>query len=177
MKTLGLLLLLAICTPAADYYVTVAGLGGTPEYEQQFAKWAADLDHELRSNGNEAHVITLSGASATREHLEHTLAELTKQVQADDAFAIFLIGHGTFDGTDYKFNLPGPDITAGQLASLLNRILASRQLVVNTTSCSGASLAALARKVCAITITGAPQRRYNNTLRALASLPVTLLAA
>ena len=22
-----------------------------------------------------------------------------------------MIGHGTFDGTDYKFNLPGPDIT------------------------------------------------------------------
>ena len=40
-----------------------------------------------------------------------------------------------------------------------------------------AVLAALARKARAITITGTPQRRYNNTLRALASLPVTLLAA
>jgi hypothetical protein len=146
MKTLSLLFLLAACMPAADYYVTVAGLGGTPEYEQQFAKWATDLDHELRANGNDAHVITLSGASATREHLEQTLAQLAKQVQPDDAFAIFLIGHGTFDGTDYKFNLLGPDITAGQLASLLNRIPANRQLVVNMTSCSGASLAALARK-------------------------------
>ncbi|PPQ31823.1 cytochrome P450 [Rhodopila globiformis] len=40
-----------------------------------------------------------------------------------------------------------------------------------------AVLAALARKARAITITGTPRRRYNNTLRALASLPVTLLAA
>jgi 4-methoxybenzoate monooxygenase (O-demethylating) len=40
-----------------------------------------------------------------------------------------------------------------------------------------AVLAALARKARAITITGTPQRRYNNTLRALVSLPVTLLAA
>jgi 4-methoxybenzoate monooxygenase (O-demethylating) len=35
-------------------------------------------------------------------------------------------------------------------------------------------LSALARKVAAIEITGPPRRRYNNTLRGLASLPVTL---
>ena len=35
-------------------------------------------------------------------------------------------------------------------------------------------LAALARRVRAVEITGAPVRRYNNTLRGLASLPVTL---
>jgi hypothetical protein len=63
-----------------------------------------------------------------------------------DSFALFLIGHGTFDGTDYKINLPGPDMTATELAKALNRIPARRQLVVNMTSCSGASLAALARK-------------------------------
>jgi cytochrome P450 len=40
-----------------------------------------------------------------------------------------------------------------------------------------AVLAGLARKVRSIAIAGPPQRRYNNTLRALASLPVTLLAA
>jgi cytochrome P450 len=38
-------------------------------------------------------------------------------------------------------------------------------------------LTAFARKVRAITITGTPQRRYNNTLRALSSLPMTLHAA
>jgi 4-methoxybenzoate monooxygenase (O-demethylating) len=52
--------------------------------------------------------------------------------------------------------------------------------------CVGASLArlegevlleALARKVSIIDITGPISRRYNNTLRGLASLPVTLRAA
>ena len=65
---------------------------------------------------------------------------------ADDEFALFVIGHGTFDGTDYKLNLPGPDITASQMSALLNRLAARRQLVVNMTSCSGASIQALARK-------------------------------
>jgi len=34
-------------------------------------------------------------------------------------------------------------------------------------------LSALARKAGSLEITGPPRRRYNNTLRALASLPVT----
>jgi hypothetical protein len=51
-----------------------------------------------------------------------------------------LIGHGSFDGLDYKFNLPGPDITAAELAGLLDRIPASRQLVVNMTSASGGAV-------------------------------------
>ncbi|HXT79662.1 MAG TPA: cytochrome P450 [Acetobacteraceae bacterium] len=38
-------------------------------------------------------------------------------------------------------------------------------------------LGALARKVGAIEITGTPRRRYNNTLRGLASLPIRLTAA
>lgn len=146
MRAAVLLLLATWTMPAASYYVTVAGLGGAPEYETQFEKWAADLDRELRANGAGAQVVTLSGASATRQRIEETLASAAGQVGPEDAFALFLIGHGTFDGTDYKLNIPGPDITAGELAALLNRIPARRQLVVNMTSCSGASVAALAKK-------------------------------
>jgi hypothetical protein len=54
-----------------------------------------------------------------------------------------LIGHGSFDGLDYKINLPGPDVSAVELAGLLDRIPAGRQLVVNMTSASGASIVAL----------------------------------
>jgi hypothetical protein len=146
-----LLLLPAAALPAANYYVTIAGLGGAPEYETQFEKWAADLDHELHSNNTgsnntEAEVVTLSGPAATRQRIQQALSSLAAQAKPEDAFALFLIGHGSFDGTDYKLNIPGPDISASELASLLNRIPARRQLVVNMTSCSGASVAALAKK-------------------------------
>jgi hypothetical protein len=57
-----------------------------------------------------------------------------------------LIGHGTFDGYDYKINLPGPDLSAAELAGLLDRINTARQLVVNMTSASGASLKTLRKK-------------------------------
>lgn len=146
MRAAFILLCCTFSLKAADYYMIVAGLGGEPEYETQFQKWAADLDRELRSNGPEAHIVTLSGPAATRKRVEETLSGFDTEATDEDAFALFLIGHGTFDGVDYKFNLPGPDITASELASLLNKIPAKRQLLVNMTSCSGGSLAALARK-------------------------------
>ncbi len=141
---------LALCCAsslgAANYYVTVAGLGGTPEYDAQFLKLAGELDRQFKANGPDAHVVTLSGSAATRERLKQTLSELASEVKPEDSFAFLMIGHGTFDDIDYKFNLPGPDIRAGELAQLLNTVPARRQLVVNMTSCSGASIAALARK-------------------------------
>ena len=54
-----------------------------------------------------------------------------------------LIGHGSFDESDYKFNLPGPDISGTELANLLDKIPAKHQLVVNMTSSSGGSLVSL----------------------------------
>ncbi len=146
MRLIYALLLSAWSLHAATYYVTIAGLGGTPEYETQFQKWASDLDAKLRQNGPEAHIETISGAAATRQHIQDVFARLATETKPEDAVAVFLIGHGTFDGVDYKFNIPGPDMTSADLAAVLNRVPAGRQLVVNMTSCSGASLAKLARK-------------------------------
>jgi len=147
MRLLSLFFAFAFALPAANYYyLVVAGLGGTPDYEKQFELWASETQHALQAGGPNVHVETLSGAKATRQELYETLTKLASQIQADDTFALLMIGHGTYDGDNYKFNLPGPDITAAELAALLDRILATRQLVVNMTSASGASLPVLARK-------------------------------
>lgn len=145
MRICLLLLFAGFSAQAANYFVIVAGLGGAPEYETEFAKWAHDLDHELKNNA-EAQVVTLSGATATRQQVEQSLNKIAEQSTPSDAFALFLIGHGSFDGVDYKINLPGPDMTGAELARSLNRIPSRRQLVVNMTSCGGASLSALAKK-------------------------------
>jgi hypothetical protein len=123
--------------------VTVAGLGGEPDYEQRFTAMATDLDKILKGSGGEVHVYTLTGNQATRENLTQTLAQVAREAKPDDEFTLTLIGHGTYDGSEYKFNLPGPDITATELATLCDRIPAKRQLIVNTTSASGGSVEAL----------------------------------
>ncbi len=143
IRMLGLALAVTLPARAATYYVTVAGLGGEPDYEQRFTAEANELDRILKSSGGDPHVYTLSGAQATAAKLEDTMAEVARQAKPDDDFVLILVGHGSFDGEEYKFNLPGPDVSAADLARLCNRISSKRQLIVNTTSASGGSLAAL----------------------------------
>src|SRR5579864_1747893 len=142
---------------AAPYYVTVAGLGGEPDYEQRFTALAKDLDKLFKAAASDAHVYTLTGADSTKAHLTDTLAQIAHEAKPEDEFTLVLIGHGSYDGEEYKFNLPGPDISAEDLAILCDRILAKRQLIVNTTSASGGSIGALqkaGRIVIAATKTG-----------------------
>lgn len=146
MKLLAILLSASVSLSAANYFVTVVGLGGAPEYDTQFAKWASDLNKQLEAGGADVHVVALGSPASTRAKLAETLTRISGEIQSDDAFGLFLIGHGSFDGDQYKFNLPGPDITAQELAALINKIPAKRQLVVNMSSCSGASFGALSRK-------------------------------
>ena len=40
------------------YYVTVAGLGGEPDYEQRFTATAKDLDKVFKDSGKSAHMST-----------------------------------------------------------------------------------------------------------------------
>jgi hypothetical protein len=149
MKRVPLLiafLLTLWATARADtWYVTVAGLGGEPDYEQRFTAAAKDLDKVFRAAGSTAHVYTLSGAQATAAQLKQTLSEVARDAKADDDFTLILIGHGSFDGVEYKFNLVGPDVTAGEIAALCDHIPARRQLIVDTTSASGGAVAALER--------------------------------
>jgi hypothetical protein len=150
-STLLLLCSLSLLPPTrhayADvYYVTVAGLGGEPDYEQRFTATAKDLEKLFKGAGSGAHVYTLTGSQATRAHLAETFSAVAHQAKPEDDLVVILIGHGSFDGVEYKFNLVGPDITGADLAGLCDRVPAKRQLIVNTTSASGGSVAALQRQ-------------------------------
>ena len=137
--------LLASHAMAATYYVTVAGLGGEPDYEQRFTAAANDLDKIFKASSLTAHVYTLTGPQATAVQLRTTIGTIAQAAKPDDDFVLILIGHGTFDGSEYKFNLPGPDLTAAEMATLCDRVPARRQLVVDTSSASGGAVQAFER--------------------------------
>jgi hypothetical protein len=143
MRLAALWLLIALPAQASVYYVTVAGLGGEPDYELRFTANANDLDKLFKASGPGAHVTTLTGAHATKAELTTSLEAIAHDARPEDDFVLILIGHGSFDGIAYKFNLVGPDITAQDLAALCDRIPSKRQLIVNSTSASGGSVAAL----------------------------------
>ncbi|PYR31501.1 MAG: hypothetical protein DMF92_05190 [Acidobacteria bacterium] len=137
--------LLSTPAHATVYYVTIAGLVGEPDYEQRFTASAKDLDKQLKATGADAHVYSLTGGEATRARLTQVLGEVARDAKPEDDFVLILIGHGSYDGVEYKFNLVGPDMSAANLAALCNRVPAKRQLIVNATSSSGGSIPAFQR--------------------------------
>jgi hypothetical protein len=148
MKPMLLLLMvaaLAMPACATTYYVVVAGLGGEPDYEQRFTAAAKDLDRIFRATGSTAHVYVLSGAQATAAQFAQAMGEIARNAKPEDDFALILIGHGSFDGVAYKFNLVGPDLTAAEIAGLCDHILSRRQLIVDTSSASGGAMQVLER--------------------------------
>jgi hypothetical protein len=120
MKVLALLLLSALSASATTFYLTISGLGGETDYTQRFKMWAQDIDGSLKRAGGDANVVTLE--APTRDQIRARFAEITRQAKPADAMVLMLIGHGSFDGVDYKLNLPGPDLSAADLAALLNRV-------------------------------------------------------
>jgi len=131
---------------AETYYVVIAGLGGEPDYEQRFTAAAKQLDKTFKASGATVHTSLLTGDQATSFHLKEVLQSVAGAARPDDDFVLILIGHGSFDGATYKFNLPGPDISAPEIADLCNRIRTHRQLIVDTTSASGGAIPTLQRQ-------------------------------
>jgi hypothetical protein len=142
MRIAILALLAAASAGATTHCITIAGLGGEPDYEQRFGAWAQELDNTLRG-APDAHVETLFGPKARKEAIKAAFDAVAKQAKPEDSLVVVLLGHGTFDGTQYKINLPGPDMTAEEIANMLDRVKAGRQLIVNATSASGGSVHAL----------------------------------
>jgi hypothetical protein len=129
----------AVPASAATYTFVVAGLGGEPSYEQKFREsGAAVAGAAERAAGSTQNVISLSGDEARAEAVKRELKKLASRMNANDSAVVVLIGHGTYDGENYRFNLPGPDLTDSELARLFDELPARDQLIINASSASGA---------------------------------------
>jgi len=140
LRALAMLAALATSPAHAQLHAfIVSGLGGEPHYEQRFVEQAKKIAQAATAlAGDPSRVVVLTGERARRDTLERELRAFADRVRPQDQVIVVMIGHGTFDGTDYRFNLPGPDMTGRELAALLDSLPAQQQLIVNTTSSSGA---------------------------------------
>ena len=150
---LGLsLLLLAVAASAVGQetrLLVITGVEGDAEHGDQFHKWAtAVIDAATRRGAiPDSNVTYLADkperdpmrikARSTREHVTRAFGDLAAQTRPSDEVLVFLFGHGSFDGHQAAFNLPGPDLTAQDYADLLGRIRSARIAFVNTSSSSG----------------------------------------
>ena len=124
------------------YAVIVAGASGGPTYAQQYRTWTNALLQVLveRLGFDPAHVTALGdssagGTAATAENLRRVIGQRRAELRPDDLCFVFLLGHGTFDGVEAKFNLVGPDLEVAEWAALL-RGLPGQLVIVNAASAS-----------------------------------------
>ena len=124
--------------------LVVTGLGGEPKFAREFAAQGDASARHAEETG--AAVTLLTDRAAGRENIRNAIAAIADEAGEADAVVVQLIGHGTFDGEHYRFNVPGPDPTAEELATWLKPVTARRQLAVIATSASGAAQGPLARE-------------------------------
>ncbi len=125
---------------AANVTVVISGLGGSDEYTEKFDEYATAIaDAAKRIALTQTDVMLLRGGAAKKEIVTALFDAIATRTDVNN-FTAYFIGHGSFDGRTYKFNIPGPDITDTELLELLNKVKAQQQLVVAATSASGALL-------------------------------------
>ena len=135
------------------WLLVVSGAGGEPQYREAFHALGARLATAAvqRHRLDDTRVLFLAEDAArppargrsTRAGVDSALADIARRAGASDAVVIVLIGHGSHQGGVSRFNLPGPDITAGELAVMLGRLGRRTVAVVNTSSASGEWVKAL----------------------------------
>ena len=116
--------------------VIVVGADGEADYKAGFAAQVPLWERAATQTGAKSVTVGIVAGLAGETdwaHLERTL-ESEPKAGAGELWVV-LIGHGTFDGKESKFNLRGPDLGAGELAEWLKPF--SRPLaVINTASAS-----------------------------------------
>jgi hypothetical protein len=151
-------LALGVPSPAAGqagatHLLVVTGAGGEPQYREAFHALGARLVEAARGAHGmpAANVVFLSEDSAkapasgrsSKAGVERALAAIASRAAAHDRLVIVLIGHGSQQRDAARFNLPGPDITAAEVAAMLASLGTRQVAVVNAASASGEWVKAL----------------------------------
>jgi hypothetical protein len=133
------------------FALIVQGASGGEQYAALHRKWLDGFAGILRDKFkyDAEHLVVLSEQPkagedrSTADGVTAALKKFATVMKPTDQLFVLLIGHGTADATDGKFNLIGRDLTVTEWNALLKPI-AGRIVVVDTTSASFPYLAGLA---------------------------------
>ncbi|HET7550470.1 MAG TPA: hypothetical protein VFK04_04220 [Gemmatimonadaceae bacterium] len=154
------------------HVLIVAGVGGAPEYEQEFYESAMKMAEAARTASGVADsaitVLTerperdsrrIAGRS-TKTEVQRAIARIAKSARSGDVVFVLLIGHGSARDGHSLLNLPGPDMSAAEFARALKPLSTQRVAVVNTASASAEFIPVLsARHRAIITATSSVMER------------------
>ena len=125
----------------AEIYVTIVqGLGGEPAFEENFHTQSQAIAEASAPLTDDDKLTLFNGADATRENLLAHFSSQSTIMTEDDRAAIYLVGHGSYDGEEYKFNIPGLDISTNDLLNIMDSFPGQNHFLLSTSSTSGALL-------------------------------------
>ena len=129
------------------FLLIIVGLSGDPEHGELFHRWGETLAEASSQLGipeerviflaEDLEAATRASARSTRDAINAAVDEIAGEVGLDDVVFVTLFGHGTFDGRDAKFNLPGPDLAAAEFDEMLERLAPTQVVFIDTSSSSG----------------------------------------
>lgn len=139
-----LMAIVAICFAASlnakTYIGVMQGLAGEDFYQQQFDAQIQVIEESSNRLGSSTEITLFTGDKATRQDALAWFEDMVESVSTDDRVLFYFFGHGSYDDTDYKFNLHGPDLTGEELKQAFADLDVELKLLVNTSSSSGALL-------------------------------------
>ena len=159
---------------AQTWLLVVSGLGGEPAYTERFHEWSTALvDAAVEQLGipNDRVVYLAERPDrdarirdrSTRDNVSAAFADLAGRIEPSARLVVTFIGHGSATGGVSKLNLPGPDLSAEEVAAHLARFPTQEIVILNLTTASGAWVRALAgeRRI-VITATRSAAERYDS---------------
>lgn len=150
------------------FALIVSGATGGAEYGAQYTAWidafSRSLEGRLKFPPVNVTVLSETDAretAATAENVRRAIAAIRQRMTKNDLLLVMLIGHGTFDGDQAKFNLVGRDLESAEWAALLQP-LPGRVVIVNSTAGSFPFIERLSgpRRI-VITATDSPAQSYD----------------
>ncbi len=136
--------------------VVVTGLSGEPQYAAAWTKLGATIVDQAKVQWGvrDSSLVYLTEnptvdptrmtGRATREAVLAAIGQVSRQTAKNGVVLLLLIGHGSELGDEARLNLPGPDLTATDLAQALKALSDQTVVVVNAASASGGFLKVLA---------------------------------
>ena len=136
---------------SVKYALIIVGPSVGDDSISRFRQWGHSLhDILIRDYGYSAATITLlhdpeqAGPNAgdrldgisDRQGIEAAFGDLRARVNEGDQLTVYLIGHGSGDGGEAKFNIIGPDFSGPEFRDLLEPFARQDMVIVNTTSAS-----------------------------------------
>jgi hypothetical protein len=137
------------------HLLVVVGLGGDAGYRELFHGWAVDMtsaavtrlgladDRVVYLGERPEEAPGIVDDRSTLENLASTIARMAGEAGPRDRILLVFIGHGTGQGEEARFNLPGPDLTPEDLQVMLGDFPTQTVAVVITSPSSGPFIPAL----------------------------------